>query len=247
MSKQPFTPQGCAAAVGDIVARIFRELDGWREAIADRGPSVRVADLDSLVEGFVVPELTLPDPLLIGAGFIAAPQYVHGRDVHFAWWLGPVDSNPLLGNTSVPTRLDLSARVYTEYLRDFRALEWYQVPESTHQTHITGPYVDRLCTCDYILTLTMPVRVGDEMVGVVGADIYVKRLERELLPLFLALKDPVALVNDVGRVVLSTEPSTLVGDILRDPRHPLARHSRLPCPGSTLQVDVRPRGLGPRT
>jgi len=238
MSKQPFTPEGCAAAVGDIVARIFRELDAWREAIADRGPSVRVADLDSLVEGFVVPELTLPDPLLIGAGFIAAPRYVHGRDVHFAWWLGPVESNPLLGNTSVPTRLDLSARVYAEYLRDFRTLEWYQVPESTHQRHITGPYVDHLCTCDYILTLTMPVRVEDEMVGVVGADIYVKRLERELLPLFLALDEPVVLLSEVGRVVVSTEPTMLVGDILPNPQHSLARYTQLPCTGTPLLIAI---------
>lgn len=247
MTQPPITPEDCAAAVGDIVARVFAVLDGWREAIAAVGPSARTAGLDQLVEGLVLPELTGPDPLLIGAGFIAAPQYVHGRDVHFAWWLGPLESNPLLGNTSGPTRLDLSTRIYADYLRDFRTLEWYQVPETTHQTHITGPYVDRLCTCDYILTLTMPVRVGDEMVGVVGADIYVKRLERELLPLFLALEDPVALVNDVGRVVLSTEPTTLVGDILADARPPLAPHGRLPCPGSTLQVDIRPRGLGART
>lgn len=239
MTQPPITPEDCASAVGDIVARIFGVLDGWREAIAAAGPSATIAGLDRLVESLVLPELTGPDPLLIGAGFIAAPRYVHGRDVHFAWWLGPLEANPLLGNTNGPTRLDLSTRIYAEYLRDFRTLEWYQVPESTHQTHITGPYVDHLCTCDYILTLTMPVRVGDEMVGVIGADIYVKRLERELLPLFLALDVPVALVNEVGRVVVSTEPTMLVGDIRPDPRHPLDRYRTLPCPGTTLQIAVR--------
>lgn len=238
MSQPTFTPERCAAAVGDIVARIFHELDGWRATIAAAGPSLRAAELDLLVEGLVVPELARPDPLLIGAGFIAAPQYVHDQDVHFAWWLGPIKSNPLLANTSAPTRLDLSARVYTEYLRDFRALEWYQVPESTHQTHITGPYVDHLCTCDYILTLTMPVRVGDEMVGVAGADIYVKRLERELLPVFLALDEPVIVLNEVGRVVVSTEPTMLVGDLLPNPRHSLAGYIQLPCPGTPLRIAI---------
>lgn len=145
----------------------------------------------------------------------------------------------LLGNTSVPTRLDLSGRVYTEYLRDFRALEWYQVPESTHQTHITGPYVDQLCTCDYILTLTMPVRVDDEMVGVVGTDIYVKRPEREPLPLFLALNEPVVLLNEVGRVVVSTESTMLVGDILPNPQHSLAGYTQLPCTGTPLRIAIR--------
>lgn len=239
MTHPPVTPERCAEEVSDIFARIFRELDGWRATIAATGPSARTADLDALVEGLVVPQLTASDPLLIGAGFIAAPQYVHGRDVHFAWWLGPLESNPLLGSESGPTRLDLSARVYTEYLRDFRALEWYQVPESTHQTHITGPYVDHLCTCDYILTLTMPVRVGSEMIGVVGADIYVKRLERELLPLFLALDDPVVLVNEIGRVVVSTEPTAFVGDILPNPRHLLDRYPELACPGTPLRIAAR--------
>ena len=238
MSQPTFTPEGCAAAVGDIVARIFHELDGWRATIAAAGPSARVAELDSLVEGLVVPALARPNPLLIGAGFIAAPQYVHGQDVHFAWWLGPLESNPLLGTTSVPTKLDLSARVYTEYLRDFRVLEWFQVPESTHQTHITGPYVDHLCTCDYILTLTMPVRVDDEMVGVAGADIYVKRLERELLPVFLALDEPVVLLSEVGRVVVSTEPTMVVGDILPNPQRSLARYTKLPCAGTPLWIAI---------
>lgn len=239
MSQPRFTPEGSAAAVGDLVARIFRDLDDWRTAIADMGPSSRAADLDSLVQGLVMPGLSLPDPLLVGAGFIAAPQYVHGRDVHFAWWLAPIESNPLLANTSVPTRLDLSGRVYTEYLRDFRALEWYQVPESTRQRHITGPYVDQLCTCDYILTLTMPVRVDDEMVGVVGADIYVRRLERELLPLFLALNEPVVLLNEVGRVVVCTESAMLVGDILPNPQHSLADYTQLPCAGTPLRIAIR--------
>lgn len=238
MTNPPITPEDCAAAVGDIFARIFDDLDAWRAAIAAVGPTARTAALDALVESLVLPVLTAPDPQLIGAGFIAAPRYVHGRDVHFAWWLGPLEANPLLGNTSGPTRLDLSTRVYTEYLRDFRTLEWHQVPESTHRTHITGPYVDHLCTCDYILTLTMPVRVGEEMVGVVGADIYIKRLERELLPLFLGLDDPVALVNEVGRVVVSTEPTLLVGDILPGPRHPLAGYTLLPCAGTTLRIAV---------
>jgi hypothetical protein len=51
--------------------------------------------------------------------------------------------------------------------------------------------------CDYILTLTMPVHArgaGDDgdarMVGVVGADVAVRRLERELLAAFLDVPEP---------------------------------------------------------
>lgn len=238
MTHPPVTLESCVHEVSDIFARVFRELDGWREAIASAGSTARPADLDLRVEGLVVPTLMSTDPLLLGAGFIAAPEYVRGRDVHFAWWLGPLESNPLLGNTSGPTRLDLSTRVYTEYMRDFRALEWYAVPESTNQTHITGPYVDHLCTCDYILTLTMPVRVGTQMIGVVGGDVSVKRVEQELLPLFLTLEGPVVLVNEVGRVVVSTEPTLPAGDILPNPRHPLARYAQLACAGTPFLIAV---------
>jgi hypothetical protein len=241
----PITPESCANEVGEIFAGVFRTLDGWREEIAAAGPS-RPADLDALVEELVVPALQhapsaahTPESLLIGAGFIAAPQYVTGRDAHFAWWLGPLASNPLLGTTSEPSRLDLAARVNTEFLRDFRELEWYQVPETTDRTHVTGPYVDHLCTFDFIITLTMPVRAGEQMIGVIGADVYVKRLEKVLLPHFLALDHPVALVNEAGRVVVSTEPSLPAGDILPNPRHPLSEYDRLPCPGTPFLIATR--------
>ena len=241
------TAEGCAREVGEIFARVFRTLDDRRDRIAAAVPDR--ADLDILVESLVVPALLAsagspdapPDTesLLIGAGFIAAPQYVNGRAAHFAWWLGPLASNPLLGSTSGPSRLDLATRVHTEYLRDFRELEWYAVPEVTNQTHVTGPYVDQLCTCDYIITLTMPVRLGERMVGVVGADVYVKRLEQVLLPHFLALPGPVVLVNQAGRVVISTEPTLPAGDILPNRRHPSDGYDLLPCPGTPFLLATR--------
>ena len=245
----PTTAEDCAIEVGEIFARVFRTLDDWRERIAAAVPDR--ADLDILVESLVVPALLASadspatdappatESLLIGAGFIAAPQYVNGRDAHFAWWLGPLASNPLLGNTSGASRLDLATRVHTEYLRDFRELEWYAVPEATNQTHVTGPYVDQLCTCDYIITLTMPVRLGERMIGVVGADVYVKRLEQVLLPHFLALPGPVVLVNQSGRVVISTEPTLPAGDILPNRRHPADGFDLLPCPGTPFLLATR--------
>lgn len=233
------TISDCAAAVSDSFADAFAELDGWRNELAGGKTSVRPTDLDAHVEGLVIPALTGASPLFVGAGFIAAPGYVHGRDIHFAWWLGPQAANPLLGSSSAATRLDLATRAYTDYVRDFRTLEWYQVPQSTNQTHVTGPYVDRLCTCEYIFTLTMPVRIGEgtPMLGVVGADISVRRLESIVLPLFLAAERPLALVNAVDRVVISTDPTVQVGQ--------LASHSgdSVACSGLPFRVLVGPDRL----
>ncbi|MEF3402539.1 hypothetical protein [Agromyces sp. CCNWLW203] len=254
-----------AAAVGAVFTSVFDQLAAWRtpvEQLIDDAPAVHPAALDSLVAGLVLPRLTEPEPLLVGAGFIADGEIVRGRDVHFAWWLGPLDANPVLGSTTEPTRLDLSTRGYTEYLRDFRALEWYRIPATTRHAHVTGPYVDHLCTCDYILTMTMPVHAAigtstgtgsgtgtgtddgagtpaaTRMVGVIGADVSVRRLENELLAAFLDVDAPLALVNEEGRVVLSTEPKLQVGQ-LTDPGGPGE-----PCPGTPLRVLVDPAASG---
>ncbi|WP_022891476.1 hypothetical protein [Agromyces subbeticus] len=239
-----------AVGVGEVFAGVFDLLAEWRhpiEAVIDASPEVRPAELDAVVSELVLPRLTEPDPLLVGAGFIADGAIVRGRDVHFAWWLGPLEANPVLGSTTEPTRLDLSTRGYTEYLRDFRALEWYSIPASTRHAHVTGPYVDHLCTCDYILTLTMPVHAaaadgsgngGSGMVGVVGADISVRRLEHELLAAFLEVPKPLALVNEAGRVVLSTDPALQVGQLADSAAETEA------CPGTPFRVLVEPAASG---
>jgi hypothetical protein len=177
----------------------------------------------------VLPELRA-DALLIGAGFIAAPDYVHARDAHFAWWLGPLDAGPIFGSTQTPTRLDLSTRGYAGYLRDVRGLEWYATPAATMAGHVTGPYVDHLCTCDYIVTLTVPVRVDGVMAGVVGADIAVRRLEHEVLPILLRRSEGIALVNADGRVVVSTEASVPAGALVTQAR------ASVECEGTPLHL-----------
>jgi hypothetical protein len=214
--------EAAAERVSDLFARIQESLAGWRDAIlggAESGPfegaaTTTPAALDTTVGALVIPLLREDDPLLVGAGFIAAPEFVGGDDLHFSWWLGPLEENPVFGSTTEPSRLDLASRSYSDYLRDFRSLEWYSIPQSTHRTHITGPYVDHLCACDYIVTVTSPVERDGRMIGVVGVDVYVKRLERELLPAMLAAGRPVVLVNEAGRAMVSTDPSVLVGAVV---------------------------------
>ena len=99
-----------------------------RSSSSSPSPDVEPAELDTAVADLRAPRLEEPDPMLVGAGFIADGEVVRGRDVPFAWWLGPLEADPVLGSTDEPTRLDLTTRGYTEYLRDFRALEWYRIP-----------------------------------------------------------------------------------------------------------------------
>ena len=94
-----------AAAVSAVFSSVFDQLAEWRapiEQVIAASPEVRPADLDAAVAELVLPRIVEPDPLLVGAGFIADGEIVRGRDVHFAWWLGPLEANPVLGSTTEP-------------------------------------------------------------------------------------------------------------------------------------------------
>lgn len=104
-----------------------------------------------------------------------------------------------------------------ETICDYTTLEWWRVPERTGQRHITGPYVDYLCTDDYTLTLTAPVfgRPDLDLLGMVGVDIYIAHVETILLPIPGKAGTDVTVINASGRVAVSFNPQRAVGSILR--------------------------------
>lgn len=75
--------------------------------------------------------------------------------------------------------------------------------------------MDYVCTDDYTVTTTTPVVRDGAMVGIVGADALVDRLERVLLPVLRAGDSPATLVNASGRVVTSTDARREPGSMLR--------------------------------
>ena len=66
-----------------------------------------------------------------------------------------------------------------EQFRDYTTLEWWRVPARTGTRHLTGPYVDYVCTDDYTVTITTPVTVdGRDGWASWASTCYVDRLER---------------------------------------------------------------------
>lgn len=204
------TQRGVAIAgrVAETIDGIFATIDGWRDAVEARlssGLPLTAAAIDPEVESFAVPALT-GDALITGAGFVAAPGILSDAEWHLAWWLrGPRE----------PRRLETIDDPSHEQFRDYTALEWWRIPVRTGVRHLTGPYVDYVCTDDYTVTITTPVRVGGQVVGIVGADALVDRLERELLPLLRAAGADTSLVNASSRVVTATDAGREPGSILR--------------------------------
>ena len=180
-----------AAVAADAIARriastidpLFVLIDGWRDALeqelsagsasaassASSASRPSAAALDPIVAALVRPALDDSRGLITGAGFVAAPGFLADAPWHLAWWLSGTNTFRAAPEGGV-RRLDAVSDPDSEQFRDYTTLEWWRVPAGTGTRHLTGPYVDYLCTDDYTVTITTPVSVDGEMVGLVGTD-----------------------------------------------------------------------------
>jgi hypothetical protein len=213
----PTSALECLRDVEQHFERIFAELAAWQVTLGElfaAGP-VSAAAATEAIAGSVISFLDGPHHL-VGAGFVAARNALADKPLYLAWWQG--DDRRLLAEPA------LTATETFDYTRR----PWFANPELTGQRHITGPYVDFVCTDEYTLTSTAPVVVAGRMVGVVGADTLVETLEAMLLPGLRAAG--ATLVNEHGRAVVSADPHVGPGERVAESR------AVLPCTGLPLAV-----------
>ena len=212
------TSTGIAQRIAATIDPVFAVIEEWRNRVeqalgADDDP--RAATFDPLVADLVARELERPGTLITGAGFVAAPGFLPDAPWHLAWWLSGASPFRVEQTGGGLRRLDAVSDPDAEAFRDYTTLEWWRVPARTGRRHLTGPYVDYLCTDDYTVTITSPVVVDREMAGLVGADVYVARLEQALLPVLRAADRTCTIVNASGRIVASTDTHRATGALLR--------------------------------
>jgi hypothetical protein len=202
------------AAIQRLVGTVAGEAFGLATRIADevtavfgRQVAVRRTDLAG-VGALVLPSLADPDGRIQGAGYVAAVDALADS----RWWL-----EWFMLRNGTPDRLVVDTDPRGENFYDYESLPWYDVPRATGRRHITGPYVDYLCTDDYTLTFTVPVLVGGRFTGVAGADLKVFAFEKAVLPRLRASHRTMAIVNAQGRVVLSNSARHVSGTLLRGP------------------------------
>ncbi|ANJ28489.1 hypothetical protein [Agromyces aureus] len=213
--------------VAATIEPVLAMVDGWRGVLEAElaGPfagaltgskAAEASTLDAVVAALVGGELERDGALITGAGFVAAPGFLADAQWHLAWWLSSANSFGA-GAPGVASlrRLEAVSDPDSDQFRDYTTLEWWRVPARSGRRHLTGPYVDYLCTDDYTVTITTPVMADGEMVGVVGADAYVARLERELLPVLREWGGACTLVNASGRILASTDSRRATGALLR--------------------------------
>ena len=191
-------------AVGGFFHGVLALMEDWKPDLqalfSDAGSPPLRRELDRVVEP-LVRSLLQQDSPLAGAGFVAAKDALADAQWHMAWW--QENSRDQL----IPSTMESLGEVYSRR-------EWFTTPLRTGSSHVTGPYVDFLCTDEYTVTLTVPVTVGTRTVGVVGADVFVASLETVLLPPLRQLHPEAALVNRAGRIIVSADPQLPAGRLL---------------------------------
>jgi hypothetical protein len=176
--------------------------------------------------------LTPSESMIVGAGFVAAPGTIEGVDYWLQWW-----SDYDAPRTHVPQQLSIDLDPDSENFNDYTRLPWYHVPAGTGARHVTGPYVDYLCTDQYTLTFTIPITAAGRFVGVVGADVYAATMERAVYPALTELGEPAALLNTRGRVVAATRSPHTPGDLLRFPDFRSVIQQLGERPGATTSIN----------
>ncbi|MET1037285.1 MAG: cache domain-containing protein [Aeromicrobium sp.] len=216
MTVQTVGLASCVELVERHFHRILDELEILREPLAarfNRGP-VDSGDVRALIEPPVRAFLAATD--VVGAGFVAAQGALSDRTLYLAWWQG--DDQRLLAEPDAS-----SSGTPFDYTRH----PWFRTPRLTGRPHVTGPYVDFICTDEYVMTTTAPVVSNGRMVGVVGADTLVETLERLWMPTLRAAGATV--VSDVGRTVASADPHRPTGTLIHlDDCRELIACDRLP-------------------
>ncbi len=195
-------------------------------------------------------------PAADGAGIVAAPGVVAGRERHLEWWQRTDSAD---GDPAGYSRIRLNLDPESIDLYDYLDMDWFTVPRAEGRRYVYGPYIDFSGADRSILAMTIPVidradggsrggaggdghsAGGDghsEFLGVAGADIRMSHLEPALLATLRPLAAPAVLVTAERRVLAANTPRWIPG----------TRLDRLPRTGDnefTAVIEMRRQRLAP--
>ena len=162
-------------------------------------------------------------PAADGAGIVAAPGVIAGKDRHLEWWQRPASGE---GTADGFARIRLNLDPESIDLYDYLEMDWFTIPQRERRPYVYGPHIDFSCADRYVVTMTVPVTDsgpdgGREFLGIAGADIRMSHFEPELLAVLRTVPAPAVLVTAERRVVAANTPHWISG----------TRLPRLPAPG----------------
>lgn len=162
-----------------------------------------LVDLSAISQSFLKEHHTS-----VGAGVIFAVASVGRPGGLLEWWLR--------GSDERISKREFNLEPEAEDFYDYEQQPWFTIAARTGHRTLVGPYVDYLGMGEYILTLTVPLYVGDTFVGVTGSDIRVRDLEDVLVPAVREIPSDAALLNSQNRVIVGNSGRFLVGDRVKE-------------------------------
>lgn len=159
---------------------------------AARRPILTSNDVESLNSR--VEDLVTDYAPIIGAGFIAGPGIVEGADRYMLW---------LQRRNGAIRRLRLNFDISDLDAYDYVGMDWYIRACDRLQPSMTGPYLDYSGSDALVLTASIPVVVGDRIIGVVAVDLMAQAVEELMTTHLCRMRGEVVVVNQ-ERAVIST-------------------------------------------
>lgn len=209
----PSDAESCARNIDVTIRNVFSRLEElsalvggiWERTISEqRQPRSRdLAPIRSKIDSFIL----APESCMQGAGVVLEPGVLEDVEMYLEWL------RVLAPNKTAP--LTLNFNQHSESFYNYRNMPWFTLPKTVGQNALVGPYVDLYGTDMYILTFSIPIRVGGRFVGIAGADIAVNRFERPLLSALLKLDNEALIVSEEGRVIVANTASWMVGDMAK--------------------------------
>ncbi len=193
--------RAAASDVRNLTAGIFDQLVALRDVVANLEVLTQPSFAAPRARDAVAPVVTAllhREPLLTGAGLAVWPPAVVPRlpSPFFAWWVLR-DGEVRIKQHVLNPRSDSFYEV-TE-------ARWFRIPHRTGQHTLLSPYIDSWGTDDATMTAAVPLSVAGDVVGVVAADLDVRRYLASLEQILLR-SDATAVLDEDGRVIASTRP-----------------------------------------
>ena len=205
--------------MGDVLAELEDFIEQTRASVHSLATvtegalattvSPRRADLIE-IEPLVTMVLGEREEIVHGGGFVAAPHLLDDAPWWLEWFAWDAGGIQRLVSDTDPGGA---------HFFDYTFMPWYAGPREQTGSGgvVTGPYVDYLCTDDYTLTFTEGVWLIDgTFAGVAGVDVRILAVEQRFLSLMRASGRLLVLVNELGRVAVSTTSRVLSGDLVED-------------------------------
>ena len=209
----PTTPIEVSHQIHDLFNVYAKTLHDWEMEITRQTAHsiINKQEFDSLAERLTHPALE-QDRRIIGAGLIPSPDFLPDAPWHSCWWTSRWNQT----NQATIRPLRISDNPQSASFYNFTVQDWWTGPKNTDGLHITGPYIDYICSNEFTLTLSRPFYVDHHFAGMAGLDLSAATLEHEVCEQLLRLDRPAALISHEQRVLASTNTSLLCGDLVAD-------------------------------